>query len=518
MSTTHHPETETRSWFARPLSGLMSLTGWLVATGVFFAIMYALGGPSEGDFAESAYSIWAMAHAHFACDFISSTHFNLGGQANPYAPVAPLFPMIGAALFDLFRLGHVSSAYPSVAAMGSHCQNAVQLAFQWTKANPGVVVRTLRTGEVGWFFLLWGYLDVMRTTKWKSTVLEALGAVLLALNLPIAMPLAGFYHPQDLIAIGLSLVAVGQARRGHWVRAGVYAGLGFTSQQMALFVVVLLLALAPWTFRRVTQMAPVRLLAGAGAAVAAIGLPVILTSPIGGLRAVVLGSSRAGQVRGFGGTVLWELNLHGFLQFFVARVAPFLATAVIGVLARRRYGDRVFEAPILASLVTLAFLTRLVFEINLFGYYFAAAAVSLMVADLVAGKVRGTTWAWIGLIIAAFEPVHVGLFSNWTTWEIPLHYIVLDTMIGIAVLSMLADVRRREFRPFKAFFVAVVVLTTSWLPGTSVIFGPPNWLWQIYLVPEGINLALQSLWAGAKAPVALEEPSESDDDALVGLA
>lgn len=480
-------------WSAKPLTGSRALFGWIAATALFFVVMYLLGGPSEGDSAESFYTIWAMAHGHFACDFITSRHFHLGGQANPYAGVAPFFPMIGAVLFDLLRLGHSASAYPTMAAMGNHCQNAVPLAFHWSEKNPQIVTSTLKTAYVAWFFVLWGYVAVIRTTKWSKTHLEALGAVLMAVNLPVTMPLAGFYHPQDLIAVGLSLVALAEARRGRWVWAGVAVGVGFTSQQMALFVAVLLVVLAPWERGSILRSAKVRFVAGAGAAVAAIGLPVILTSPIGGLRAVVLGSSRAGEVRGFGGTVIWELNLHGALQFFVARVAPFIATAALAYYFKKKLGDRIFDPPYLVALATLAYLTRLVFEVNLFGYYFTATAILLLLLDVVRGGMRRTTLVWLGLVTAEFEPVHVGLFSNWTSWEIPLHYAVLDVMLAIALLSILYDATRRTFHISSAVFVVVVGVTTSWLPGVAPIFQPSTWVWQVYLVPEAINLAWLAL-------------------------
>ena len=46
---------------------------------------------------------------------------------------------------------------------------------------------------------------------------------------------------------------------------------------------------------------------------------------------------------------------------------------------------------------------RLVFEVNLFGYYFMATAVALVALDIVVGHVRVETIGWI-LAAAAFYP------------------------------------------------------------------------------------------------------------------
>jgi hypothetical protein len=111
---------------------------------------------------------------------------------------------------------------------------------------------------------------------------------------------------------------------------------------------------------------------------ALIDVPLIVASSARGLRSILLGSSQVGSnVPSFGGTVLWETDLRGPLLFVISRVLPIAAVTALAWWASRRLGERLLESTPLMSLLASALAVRLVFEENLFGYYFMAVAVSL---------------------------------------------------------------------------------------------------------------------------------------------
>ena len=58
----------------------------------------------------------------------------------------------------------------------------------------------------------------------------------------------------------------------------------------------------------------------------------------------------------------------------------------------------------LLALMALSLSLRLVFEQNLYGYYFMAFAVSLVLLDVVGGRIRGQLVAWLGLLTLAYNP------------------------------------------------------------------------------------------------------------------
>ena len=49
----------------------------------------------------------------------------------------------------------------------------------------------------------------------------------------------------------------------------------------------------------------------------------------------------------------------------------------------------------MVALVTASLALRLVFEVSLYGYYLMAACVGLIVLDIVLGRLRFPTIAWI---------------------------------------------------------------------------------------------------------------------------
>jgi hypothetical protein len=407
------------SWMDKPLSGTSCLLGWVAATAVFFALVRLFGGPAYVDAVESVYSTWAIAHGHLACAYPPGTPYHFAGIGHPIPFIAPLWPLISGGVTALTQIGH-NVPFPTSAALGPHCSTALTAMTRWS-ARSGTLTTTMKVGYLCWFPLMAGVVAVLRASgrgrrRWEPAMLLALACVPCVL-----MPLLDDFHPQDLLAMGLVLGGVACARRGSWVWAGALLGLAVTSQQFALLVLAPLLVVAPANRR-------VRFAGAAICAAAVIVVPMVAVSSGRALSAVLIGS---GNNPSAGGTVLWELHLHGALLVGLSRVLPIVLSVALATWAVRRLGQAVLEPVPLLSLVATSLSFRLVFEQNLFGYYFMALAVSLVLLEAVRGHIRGQMVAWVALLILAFDPVPWG--SDPIPKDVPL-WLVQIVLVSIGMM------------------------------------------------------------------------------------
>jgi hypothetical protein len=460
------------SWLNRPLSAWQCALGWLVASALFVALIQLLGGPSQSDAVESIYATWAFAHAHLACAYPPGNSGN-----TPY--VAPFYPLISGALAALFRVGH-SVAFPTTLQMGLHCSNAIGAVTTWSLRSRAVGP-TLRIGYVGWLVLATGVVAVLRVTGRGLRGSEPTALFIAACAPPVLMCLGYVFHPQDLVAAGLILIGVASALRGRWIEAGVLLGLALMSQQFAALPLAAMLALVPRPQR-------LRFVCASFVTVAAVVIPLVLLTSLRSLRATLLGSSRlavfgAKTIHSVGGTVLWETHLHGITLFVVSRVLPILLAFALARWAVHRFGPAVLEPSPLIALITISLALRLVFEVNLFGYYFMAVAIMLIVLDMVGEGLRASVVMWLSLVALAFNPVP---FDQYT-----LHQAAPIAIAAVGLLIIASDALRRRVRwPLVAWLIFVILTCEPRIWGLSTGHEVlPHWFWQIVLVGSAIPLA-----------------------------
>jgi hypothetical protein len=479
------PETSVR-WLDRSISDIECLLAWLVSTVVWFVLVGVLGGPSEGDAAESVYSTWSIGHGSLACAYPPG-HWNPNEIAAPFALLAPLYPLISGAFAAVFRIGH-AVAFPTSAQLGPHCSTALKSIYNWS-LHSGAILPTIKISYVVWPVLLVGTVMLVRASGRGRTRLEALSCLLLSCAPPVFACLVIFFHPEDILAMGLLLIAMALALRGRWLGAGILIGIAFTAQQFALLAAATLFVLVPARHR-------VRFLIGAVVAAIVIDLPVVLATSGRALKVVLTGSSRAGSnIRSSGGSVLWEFDLHGFLLFLLSRVLPIVATLAVAWWFRRRLGDRVLEPANLIALVGVSMVFRLIFEVNLFGYYFMATSVLLILVDVASGRLRGETMAWLGLVTLAFNPVHWGFYSNVTSHSEILYYSLQIVVLTIGVLSMIYDAMKHRVRLYKVVWLVLVLISSEskiWGRTIALVYFH-SWVWQIIFVPTALALLLHAL-------------------------
>jgi len=476
------------SWLERPLSSWWCALGWLGATALFVLLTRLLGGPSQADASESIFTTWAIAHGHLSCAYPS-------GPTGAGLYVGPiLYPVFASGIAALARIGH-DVPFPTQAQLGNHCSHAVAAMTHWA-IESNATVTTLRIGYVGWIVLLFGVVALLRVSGRGRCGWEPTAVLLVACAPPIFMSYENVFHPQDLVAMGLILAGLACVRRGWWIWAGVLLGLAVTSQQFALLALVPLLVLAPGIQR-------IKYVAAAAASMALIIVPMVVITSGGAIRAALVGSNRvtlgANARPSTGGTVLWEMHVHGALLFIVARIVPIVLALALAWWAVRRFGPTTLEALPLLTIIAASLLLRLVFEESIFGYYFMAVAAMLILLDVVRGHVRGYTVAWIGLVALVFDPVPWG--------HLVLHQSVPVVIGTIGLLFVVADVIRGQVRWYLVAWISVVVLTCEPLVwglsiGRQIL---PNSLWQVVLVSIALWLILGPFFSksnrGPGAPV-----------------
>lgn len=474
----------TRSFIPAPVRARLSrsvrpatiLLGSIGATLIFLLIATALGGPTEGDSAEVVYGTWAVAHWHLACVYPVSRNVPNFVLANPFALAAPLYPLLSGAIAAVLRVGHLSP-FPNDRMLGPNCSHGFTALYHWSTTS-SAILPTVRLGYVTWLILLSGVVFTLRATRARNTGFEVLAGPIVALVPPVAMCLTYFFHPQDLLAEGLILFAAGAFFRRWWVLCGALSGLALTSQQFAVLAVVVLVIL-------VEREAVLAVLVSMVAVVAVIDGPFVLVSGERALRTALLGSSRVGSaIVSHGGTVLFATGATGVVAFLVSRVVPVVAAAALAFWGRRQ-GARPRDPAFVTGLVATALWTRLVFEINLFGYYFMATVVTLVVLEMLRGDLGRDVVAFVGLLLVGMNPEHIAFISNLTSYGLTL-YNDLPIVVGaLGVAVLLYDIGRRR---------ALVIADLAWvgfvaLTGESnlwhryyPVWDLPTWAWQIVLV------------------------------------
>ena len=431
--------------------------------------------------------MWAIAHGQFSSAFPSGRGAVPGPSPFAAPVIAPLYPLVTGALAALARIGH-GVPFPSPVSLGPHCDNAFRAINRWSTSSDANAP-TVRLGYGAWLVLLAGVVALLRACGRGRRRWEPFTLVVVACLPPVWMCVQSFFHPQDLVALGLALGAVACARRDAWLWAGVLVALATLSQQFALLVAMPLLVVAP---------APRKLrCAGAAAAtLAVVALPLLVLGSASAARSTLLGSGNTQS--GNGGTVLWEFHRHGWALLVASRVAPLVLSALLAWWVVRRVGAaKAMEPALLVSLVATSLGLRLVFEQNFYGYYFAALAVSLVLLDVVRGHVRGSVVAWLLVASLAFlfGPTTAYLVFARVSWDAAAGRDGPLVVLGVALVLLIVGVARRRtlWGLVLCLAVALAALATWPVPADHLSPRLQTWFWQAWLVLPGLVLAATPL-------------------------
>jgi hypothetical protein len=491
-----HEERRWRRWLDTELSSRWCVAGWIAATVLFVVLTTLSGGPGRIDAQESVYSTMAIAHGEFECAFPNVTV--------PGAPlIAPVYPVVSGAVAAATGIGH-GVAFPSRAAMGPGCDRADAAVNAWALRS-AAFGPTRVIGYTGWLVLAAGLVAWLRSAgrgrrRWEPVTLLAVAAF------PVVWSCVGFYfHPQDLYALGFGLGAMACAQRRRWAVAGALIALAVLSQQFALLMAAPLLLLAPAGRRA-------RFVGGAAVTAACVVGPLLLASAGSVFRAITLGSGNNPSVHG--GTVMWLVSNHGASMVLGSRVLPIvLALAASWWVVRRLGGAGTASASpaTMVALVALCLSLRLVFEQNLFEYYFAALAVTLLLLDITRGRIRGSLVAWLVTLTMTFSVngYFLGVQSGRALEDVVPPVVLLATL-GLALVTLV----QKRWSHWRGFLMACVLLCAlvTWTQGTGHLFHRfSTAMLQVIFVGTGALLAATPLFESITSrprTEALEAPPE----------
>lgn len=470
-------------WLNRPLSTARCFIGWCCAFGIFIGFTSLLGGPTEFDAALSVYSTWAVANGHLACSYVQVTHFHVPPIGDPFTLIAPLYPLLSGLALAVTRIANFSG-FPTASQLGPHCSTAIVAMFRWS-ANSNAIQPTVRLGYFSWIFILGGAVAMLRVigrgrTNWEPTAL-----IMFAILTPVSQCITQFFHPQDVVAIGLALGSVVCMMRGRWVWTGALMALAFETNQFVLLLAVPMIILTPPAKRLRTVMAAV-------ATSAIILVPMVVLTSGRALRYALIGSS---VTKALPEASPWFADLHGTVLILVTRVPPIVIAALLAWWVKRRLGESVMDPiPLLALLATCLAL-RLVFEVTLFAYYYAAAVVFLLVLEVARGRIRGAAVTWYAVLILAYNPLPLGFVNNPVEWALKGHEVMPTLFFVVAAVLIVADAWRRRLRWYLVASIVLVGLTLVRWPWNheTLRHAEPMWFWQIFLVPTLLWLTLSPL-------------------------
>jgi hypothetical protein len=445
----------------------------------------------------SIYGTWAFAHGQVACLYPPSQ------STAPLGTIAPLYLLLSAGAVAFSGIGH-SVAFPSPAALGPGCSRAEPVLSRWS-AHAGALQPTLWIGCIGWVALMIGVVVWLRASGRGRCGWEPATLVVLACLPQVLACVHSYFHPQDLLAMGLTLAATACACRGRWIGAGILIALALLSQQFALLVAAPLLVLAPRE-RRVSYV-------GAAATTwVLVVLAIVAMTGRSSLSAVTLGS---GDSTGGGDTLLLhEWHLTGAAQVVLVRVAPLVVALAVTWWASRRLGPAALHPGTLMSIVALSLSLRLVFEKNIFDYYFMALAVALLLLDVARGRVRNVLVAWLTAVTIVFcflyGFVEVPTLEEYASFVKPVLFLVP------VILLML--IRGPEARGPRVLLPWLGVATCAFLtwPGNDLPFGLQSapWFWDLILVVPAVVLAAAPLLAEVRKRPGTLPPSRIETASL----
>jgi hypothetical protein len=382
-----------------------------VATGLLAASMalwFSLFRTGPGDFVETSIPAFAVSQGDWHCAY---------PVTNDY-PIPPLYPVVAGSVMALTGIGRTN--VPVSPTGGNGCPVPAVSTFVWH--GPLFLVGLL--GLLGWPVLLAGLLGVVGAAGRRPTKVDVVGLCLTASAPPVAAAFMLDFHPEDLVAMGLILGSLAAALRRRWLGAGVLIGLACCTKQYALLAAVPLVLVAQGRDRR-------RLALGAVGVSVAVLVPLALAMGWGLVDA--LAGAKATPPGGL--TLIGISGLTGWRLVIIARGCPLLLAAMTAFWARRRLGPSVMWPPTLTALVATSLALRLVFEVNLFDYYFLALSVALVATDMVAGRIRLETAAWVLVAGALFTGIAPLDFLA-QRFPVPMQMVVALSGLTLAVVPL----------------------------------------------------------------------------------
>ncbi|HWD55077.1 MAG TPA: glycosyltransferase 87 family protein [Acidimicrobiales bacterium] len=383
---------------------LLVLAGGACFVGIVVARQ---GPPAGGDTAPLTAVTSALADGHLHAAAADDGLPNPPGYALLVAPLVAAFPTwVGAPAWctqpgraDGLRAQTQYAHDPAFGTDVGECGSPRRLADgdlapslpPWYRAQ-GVL------GIVGWIVLAAGGLVLLRAGGADTPARMAALVVLLAFLPAASSAVVQLFHPQDMLSLGLALLALAQVLRQRFVAAGLLFGAALLTKQYAVLLLLPALAVAPDGRTRLR-------LAGAALVLFVAGLAPFFASAPRATIENLSGFSAGGAVSG--ATVLSLAGWSTTVVSAVARDVPVVFALGVCLWAYARRGAWLQRPEALLALGLACVGSRLVFESVIFPYYLLATSVVFFLLDLVAQRSPHRSLAW-SAGAAFFVAVHPG--------------------------------------------------------------------------------------------------------------
>lgn len=394
------------------------------SAGLYIVSILALGGFQQGDLSETLYPAILMAHGDWSCAYPSVSLY-------PVPMAAPGYSLLDAAVQWILRIGY-ATPFPALSQFGHACRLGADVFGDWTAAS-NEIPTIIHTSLFAWFALAAAATYVARQTAIGRTRQIWLIPLTLAITPPVLFAVQEYFHPQDQLALAFFLAASGLFLRRNLGLAGVVAAAAYVTQQYTVIGLIILVVLTTGTDRW-------RLVRGFTLALASFTAFAYWALGEASLKAALLGT---GESRIQPGTWMAELHVPKLVGIGIARLLPLLVAGLIAAWCVRRRRDFARDPELLLGLLAVGWSLRVLFEINLFGYYLLATAATLVLRDIVAKRAfRGTIWLLLATVVS---------FGHFSVWRDSLHnppdwpyqLIFAPATVAVAFASLRSSLRSR---------------------------------------------------------------------------
>ena len=258
--------------------------------------------------------------------------------------------------------------------------------------------------------------------------------------------------------MGLLLAGISCVRKDDWAWAGIFLGLAFMAQQFAVLAIAPLLVLVPR--HRIT-----RFIAAMVASILAMVVPLTVSASTKTISVAMVGSGDSSVAN----TLLGVLHPQAPLVLLLSRFAPIVLAMLTARWASKRIGSGVLEPVPLIALMATCLCYRLIFEVNLWGYYFMAVGVSLIILDVLRGRIQVVLLAWLALVVVAFYPTSspAGVFQTAVPLWLPLwlwQLVLVPIAITLAARPLVSMASERRHH-----LCGAEVPVTAWTEGQFLL-------------------------------------------------
>lgn len=353
---------------------------YVIVAAVFVGVLVLRGGPGGADAPQVVVPTTLLSEGHlniFPADAQPVTPPGYEIVAAPF--VAALRPLIGAS--DWCVPASFGCIYSNLQTSGPGPPPRVP---RWYRSQAALVILV-------WLVLELGLIGLLHAMGRGGTVIEGLALLIVAVTPATTDAVVTFYHPEDLLCMGLICFGIAAALRERWMVTGVLIGAAFLAKQFALLALIPLAITAPDLRKRAAVVG-----SAAAIAVAAI-LPFFVSDPVAtmhSLGATAILTWPRGLAKTFVSSITYYSAGAGYaIGRYGPLVLAFGLCVIVPWLSRR---DPMTPSGLI-GLVTACLATRLVFQIGIFSYYFLATSVFLVCLDCAKRRWPIRSALWIAL-------------------------------------------------------------------------------------------------------------------------